>query len=896
MNQLNAIQTSGTSTAPTETSTPNIVGPADTVSGSANDTSTRPLSLSDSWSPSDEPARTTNDRRSPKRASVKPSKKVGNVTRNLPSVESVEVIAEEPTSMTATDQPSDALVPQEVVSLPTAWENMHGKPVLYRDVKTVLTIGSEQFQEKLLCDGLVLNLGDACVFNCAFCYVPAAMTKLDKCIIDAHNAVTGQCLGFGDVVIRRRNSLEVLKSQLVNVDGTPVYPDPDDNRVVFSSTLVDVAANMELLRETAAACLLILQHTHWQIRLLSKSSLLKLLIEREMIPKEYHHRFILGFSIGTLDDKVAAAIELNTGLVSTRIKALHWLQDHGIRTFGMICPSLAQDDYAKFSRDICAAIRVDRCEHIWAEVINVRGQSLTKTLDALRGAGLDAEASRLEAVSGPKSKGAWEQYARSTFLAHKVNIPADKLRFLQYVKPETTGWWKEQIPNGAVLLGKGATEVGLTSPPKPAAPADQSVTITITGSTPSEMLPSLDQDDVRYREEREDIVTIGLKVSIAASKALYEIYKYRDGILWKADFRSFHLYFQAKWGYQKSQGYLLVETGEFIAEWAASHSAKAENLPINAGHVRPLLAIVPKVHRVECWSKIVAGTPAADLTGKIVSAEAEKFLTAKGLASKQSKPVKADDNNRRAKEDLDRLRLTLAKLPCPVRFKQLLEGIMILIDQDPDGTVVDIEAAEVLHGDSFHQDDPAPTAPDGHADVGVPLAPKRQLGIITAELVAEALVDVSPSDERGMVATAAERAEATSVGRHRSSVATKQDRIAPATPMGKVVETNFMSAALFHAVLCPGEDFAAWLAATSARHPADIRILDNGGGARITLIRAKCLAFNDRGAHGTSTLKLATDAENSGSSNPGAFADALFAERTLAAETRSHTEDASLTA
>ena len=246
------------------------------------------------------------------------------------------------------------------------------------------------------------------------------MIKIDKPVIDTPNRQTGQELGFQDVVIRRRNGLDFLKSQLLNADGSRIYSDPDDTRVVYTSTLVDVAANTELLKETAAAYLLILTHTAWQIRLLSKSSLFAKLIEKEMIPKEYHHRLILGFSIGTLNNKVATAIEIGTGVVSKRIKALHWLQDHGIRTFGMIRPSLSQEDYEAFSREICAAIRVEKCEHVWAEVINVRGKSLTKTTAALREAKLETEATRLESISGAGNKEAWEEYARQTFLAHTI--------------------------------------------------------------------------------------------------------------------------------------------------------------------------------------------------------------------------------------------------------------------------------------------------------------------------------------------------------------------------------------------------------------------------------------------------------------------------------------------
>ena len=193
------------------------------------------------------------------------------------------------------------------------------------------------------------------------------------------------------------------------------------------------------------------------------SNLLHLLVAREMIPRKYHHRLIFGFSTGTLDDTVAKAFESGTAPVSKRLESLHWLQDKEFRTFGMICPSLPQDDYERFSREICAAIRVEKCEHVWAEPINVRGESLSKTLAALRAAGLDSEACRLAAVSGAGNGKAWEDYSRQTFLAHSNNIEPGKLRFLQYIDARSADWWAARRCLGAVLLGKTAKARGLTA-------------------------------------------------------------------------------------------------------------------------------------------------------------------------------------------------------------------------------------------------------------------------------------------------------------------------------------------------------------------------------------------------------------------------------------------------
>jgi hypothetical protein len=60
----------------------------------------------------------------------------------------------------------------------TGRSTMNGKAVLRRKARTVLTLKSKAFQEKGLCDGITLNLGDACAFSCTYCYVGCAMHKL----------------------------------------------------------------------------------------------------------------------------------------------------------------------------------------------------------------------------------------------------------------------------------------------------------------------------------------------------------------------------------------------------------------------------------------------------------------------------------------------------------------------------------------------------------------------------------------------------------------------------------------------------------------------------------------------------------------------------------------------
>jgi len=341
------------------------------------------------------------------------------------------------------------VVAQKVVEEAPAIENIHGKQVLYRDVKTVLNMKSD-FIHKLLCTGPVLNLGDACVFSCVYCYVASIVRKFIVDVLGTH--------AHQDVVVRRRKALEVLKGQLARCKEKEV------SHVVYSSSLVDIAATMELLRETAAACIMILEETAWDIRLLTKSSFLPKLVQR--IPEKHHKRLILGVSTGTFDDEIGKVIEKGAALVSKRIESLHWLQDHGFRTFAMVCPSLPQDDYHAFAEQARERLRYDRCEHVWAEVINLRGESFTQTIAALNEAGLIDERDKLALVCGEGAEDRWEAYARATFEAHAEAVGPEKLRFLQYVeRKENIEYWTAQKARGAVLLGRYGDKVELSPMP-----------------------------------------------------------------------------------------------------------------------------------------------------------------------------------------------------------------------------------------------------------------------------------------------------------------------------------------------------------------------------------------------------------------------------------------------
>lgn len=329
--------------------------------------------------------------------------------------------------------------------------NIGGKLVYEINVHEILNFQSA-FGHKLLCTGLTFSLGSACVYKCSFCYVESIVRKhpqVKKLAAD----LAQQGLQFEDVVVIRCASLDILREQLTI--RKPRSLDLRKPGVVFTSPLVDPAPTVAMAQQTAEACRIILELTNWDIRILSKSNLLP--VVAKAIPERFKHRLVYGVSTGTLDDKLARTFEEATPLVSKRLESLYWLQNNGYRTFGMVCPSLPQDDYNRFAHDAATAIRVDRCEHVWAEVINLRGRSIQRTCHALENGGYNAEAARVRAVSQKKNCLEWEHYARDTFLAHTKYIPPRKLRFLQYVTPTTRPWWRSHEAHGAVLLGKAAT-------------------------------------------------------------------------------------------------------------------------------------------------------------------------------------------------------------------------------------------------------------------------------------------------------------------------------------------------------------------------------------------------------------------------------------------------------
>lgn len=393
------------------------------------------------------------------------------------------------------------------------------KPVYWVDTHPINE--DSGFIHKRLCDGPTFTPGTACAYSCKYCYVESMVLKQHAVASILKEAGHP----FNRLVIRRREVLRNLAQDLTRkrrkseqghvaettltpdliqrwglngnwslADRAPKYDGRDwDGKVIFGSPLVDVASTKVLAQETTEMCEMILRLTNLHIRLLSKSPLLA------EVAKELHKRLpddatgakarvVFGFSTGTIEDKIARAIETHAPSPSARINALHWLQDNGFRTYGMLCPILPQKDaaaYTSFAQTAMEKIRADQCEEIWAEAVNFRvgsandgkdqdqeqeRTSFKATLQALLNGGFTNQATLFETVANDPA--AWESYSRTLFevlasVAPYQSIPrlivGEKMRaerpaklwWLHYPRTFESihDYWGNQQVRGALLMG-----------------------------------------------------------------------------------------------------------------------------------------------------------------------------------------------------------------------------------------------------------------------------------------------------------------------------------------------------------------------------------------------------------------------------------------------------------
>ena len=166
---------------------------------------------------------------------------------------------------------------------------------------------------------------------------------------------------FPDVVAQLERDL-ASKPRSFGEGKTLVYSMQTDG---FSPSLVRDGTSRAVLE-------LLFDRTSFRIRVLTKNAVVGNQPEWLRFFAERKERFVVGLSVGTLDDAWARRIELGTPLPSARLRALRALQDAGVATFGMLCP-IFPDLLGDEALDrLVDAIRPHLCEQVWAEPYNDR--------------------------------------------------------------------------------------------------------------------------------------------------------------------------------------------------------------------------------------------------------------------------------------------------------------------------------------------------------------------------------------------------------------------------------------------------------------------------------------------------------------------------------------------
>jgi DNA repair photolyase len=211
-----------------------------------------------------------------------------------------------------------------------------------------------------------------CEFKCTYCSSNSGrhLKTLSHSIAEAVQEVTGRPFNphdADDITIAYQGLVEAFETEL-----TGKHKKPGAGKTLVYSQLTDGFSPVLLQTGTAERLLkLLMEKTAYRIRILTKNRIVG-------TPKwikffsSYPGRFVVGLSIGTLDNAFGQTVERLTSSPSSRVAALRALQDAGVPTFGMLCPVFPTVLENQELEELIQAIRPELCEHVWAEPYNNR--------------------------------------------------------------------------------------------------------------------------------------------------------------------------------------------------------------------------------------------------------------------------------------------------------------------------------------------------------------------------------------------------------------------------------------------------------------------------------------------------------------------------------------------
>lgn len=278
-----------------------------------------------------------------------------------------------------------------------------------------------------------LDIMGWCAANCLYCSSPSGnYLRINKArFADLAEEQTGQRLypGVDPALTLRWEDFEARLDEQLRTK--PKDGSWGADKVLMFSQLTDSfspwAVREGLTRRTLEK---VLKRTEFRIRVLTKFDTVG---DNTWIAffKEHKNRFVVGLSIGTLDDAWARKVEVGTSSPSARLRALHRLQDEGIPSYGMLCPVFPDVLGGNGVERLVEAIRPERCETVWSEPFNDRAnwRAVAASYDEENG-----YRHILKTMFGRPGAAPWSTYAK--YLYERVHAAlgeyAAKHRYLLY--------------------------------------------------------------------------------------------------------------------------------------------------------------------------------------------------------------------------------------------------------------------------------------------------------------------------------------------------------------------------------------------------------------------------------------------------------------------------------
>ena len=277
-----------------------------------------------------------------------------------------------------------------------------------------------EFAKKKLADYAV-NVGVKCSHDCTYCSTGTSL-RMHKAFKEVGRSPFDSGYSIIDPEMPERVAIDakrIKRRGLVQLCTTVDAWAPD-------------AQGYDLGRRCLEA---ILAEPGWTVRILTKNAAVA---EDFDLIKKYKDRVLVGISLTATSDKedVLAVTEPNASPISERIAALKKAHKMGLRTYGMFCPLLPKvADGKKQIDELVRFAASNGAEEVFSEAVNSRGNGLTKTQDALRSNGFEAEADAIEIV---RRRVNWSPYAVSMIknlqAAMRKHMQIEKLRLLLYPK------------------------------------------------------------------------------------------------------------------------------------------------------------------------------------------------------------------------------------------------------------------------------------------------------------------------------------------------------------------------------------------------------------------------------------------------------------------------------